>query len=281
MDEITDPEITVEVEGLKKDGPKSYILSKRKDTLSYYQSTKFNTVSLLSCKNNIIFTQTKFCYGYFNQRIFHTRVRAASRIGPHNIDVISVLIGTLLGDAYANKRSIEGTRICYRQSIKHKDYLFWLYNFFNTRGYCSNLEPRMYKRVLKKGEESTIHYGYEFNTYTFRSFNWIHEIFYKKGKKYINPKIENYITPLALAILIMDDGGSAKPGVRIATNSFNLEEVELLVKILKNKFDLDITVQHLKSINKYSIYIKGGSIPTLRNIVLPHFHPSMYYKLGL
>lgn len=139
----------------------------------------------------------------------------------------------------------------------------------------------MYTRVLKKGEESTTHYGYEFNTYTFRSFNWIHEIFYKKGKKYINPNIEKYITPLALAVLIMDDGGYAKPGVRISTNNFKLEEVELLVKILKNKFDLDITIQHLKPINKYSIYIKGGSIPTLRNIVLPHLHPSMYYKLGL
>ena len=122
--EITDPEISVEVEGFPKDGPKSYILSKRKDTLSYYQSTKFRVVSLLSCKNNFLFTQTKYCYDFFFRRVFHTRVKAASRIGPHNIDVISVLIGTLIGDAYANKRSLEGTRICYRQSIKHKDYLF-------------------------------------------------------------------------------------------------------------------------------------------------------------
>ena len=100
----------------------------------------------------------------------------------------------------------------------------------------------------------------------------------KRGKKYINPNIEKYITPLALAVLIMDDGGYAKPGVRIATNSFKLEEVELLANIIKNKFDLDCTVQHVKAINKYSIYIKGVSIPTLINVVLPHFHPSMYYK---
>lgn len=228
----------------------------------------------------MIITHTKYCYGFL-RREFHTRVRASNRIGPHNKDIIYVLIGSLLGDAYANKRSIEGTRICYRQSIIHKDYLFWIYNFFYSRGYTSNLEPRMYTRVLKKGKQSTIHYGYEFNTFTFRSFNWIHEIFYKKGKKYINPNIEKYITPLALAVLIMDDGGYAKPGVRIATNSFKLEEVELLAKIIKNKFDLDCTVQHVKAINKYSIYIKGVSIPTLINVVLPHFHPSMYYKLGL
>jgi len=37
------------------------------------------------------------------------------------------------------------------------------------------------------------------------------------------------LTPLALAIWIMDDGGRAKPGVRISTNSFELGEVQYLV----------------------------------------------------
>jgi hypothetical protein len=67
--------------------------------------------------------------------MFHTRVRAANRIGPHNLDVISVLVGSLLGDCYASKRSVEGTRLVYKQSIVHKDYLFWLFNFFHSRGW--------------------------------------------------------------------------------------------------------------------------------------------------
>jgi hypothetical protein len=58
------------------------------------------------------------------QRAFHTKIRASSRIGPHNQDVLSVVIGSLLGDAYANARTIEGTRISYRQSEIHIDYLF-------------------------------------------------------------------------------------------------------------------------------------------------------------
>jgi len=32
-------------------------------------------------------------------------------------------------------------------------------------------------------------------------------MFYKNGKKIVSPDIEKYITPLALAIFIMDDGG--------------------------------------------------------------------------
>jgi hypothetical protein len=52
----------------------------------------------------------------------------------------------------------------------------------------------------------------------------------------------------------MDDGGWAKPGLRIATNSFKLEEVEFLAQILRNKFDLDCTVQLLKAV-KQTFYL--------------------------
>lgn len=190
---------------------------------------------------------------FFKSRAFHTRIKAGSRIGPHNEDVLSVIVGSLLGDSYGNRRSVEGTRICYRQSIINKDYLFWLYSFFSQRGYCSNLEPRMYTRKLKHKGTEVVHSGYEFNTFTFRSFNWIHEMFYSKGKKVIKPRIENYMTPFCLAIWISDDGCWAKPGVRIAVNCFTLAEVELLVKILKDKFNLDCTIQLLKASNNYSI----------------------------
>ena len=227
----------------------------------------------------------------FNQsfliRTFHTKVRASSRIGPHNSDVISVLIGSLLGDSYAQTRTIEGTRFAYKQSIVHKDYLFWLYAFYYSRGYCSNLKPRMYKRrVLNKKTNLTAnaqkeYYGYEFNTFTFRSFNWLHKLFYSKGKKVVKPGIEKYMTPLSLAIWLMDDGGWAKPGVIIATNSFKLEEVEYLSNLLKKLWDLNSTVQKINTPGQYSIYIKGDSVLKLRKLVLPYILPSMRYKLGL
>lgn len=76
-------------------------------------------------------------------------------------------------------------------------------------------------------------------------------------------------------------GGVAKPGVRIAQNCFSYYETELLVKILKNKFNFSCTKELLKISNNYSIYIKSSSIPTLIKILLPHIHSSMKYKLGL
>ena len=209
-----------------------------------------------------------------------SKTPSLKRIGPHNEDVFSVIIGSLLGDGYANKRSGEGVRICYRQSIKHKEYLFWLYTFFFNRGYTSNLQPRQYTKTIKS-KEGKVYYGYEFNTFTFRSFSLIHKMFYKNGKKVIPLNIYEYLTPLALAVWIMDDGCWVSSGVRIATNSFKLEEVEILNNVLKSKYNLETTIQNIWLQNQYSIYIKKESVNNLRNIVGPYIHSSMLYKLGV
>jgi hypothetical protein len=77
----------------------------------------------------------------------------------------------------------------------------------------------------------------------------------------------------------MDDGTWKKPGVRIATNSFTLEEVELLKLALETKFNIKSSLH--KNNKNYQLYIKQESIALLKNLILPHMHKSMYYKLGL
>lgn len=114
MDEVSDPSMSVLAEG--RDGPKPYILNKIVNT--WKGQRKCNIFANSFGLNNF-----QYCR-------FHNRMKAGSRIGPHNLDVISVIVGSLLGDSYANRRSIEGTRICYRQSSINKEYLFWLYYFF-------------------------------------------------------------------------------------------------------------------------------------------------------
>jgi LAGLIDADG DNA endonuclease family len=135
---------------------------------------------------------------HHTKNFFHTRCRAINRIGPHNTDIISTIFGLLLGDGFAINRTGEGVRISIKQSIIHKEYLFSLYEFFFLRGYCSNLIPRKYNRTIKGIDK--IYSGYEFNTFTFRSFVWIYNSFYKKGTKILPLNIEEYITPLTLAI---------------------------------------------------------------------------------
>lgn len=284
MDEVMDPSLVIYGEGFFIGGLILYILNKIKDTkygeknitllFNLAQVKKINPKSGLVIKN---YNKLKIN----SLRSFHTKVKASKRIGPHNEDVLSVLVGSLLGDCYGNRKSVEGTRFCYRQSIIHKEYLYWLYNFFFTRGYCSNLEPRKYVRILKNGSMVKEQYGYEFNTFTFRSFNWLYDMFYRKGKKIIKPEIEKYLTPLALAIWIMDEGGWAKPGVRISTYNFTLNETKFLASLLKKLYNLDCTIQILKKGTQSAIYINKDSVAKLIEIVLPYIHESMYHKLGI
>jgi hypothetical protein len=128
---------------------------------------------LIIGQKNTILSGTKNLLNY-NRNLFHTKIKADKRIGPHNSDVISLIVASLLGDCYGSRRSVEGTRFVYKQSIVHKEYLFWLYEFFYSRGYCSKLgAPGTRKYTIKIQKVSLIkeYYGYEFNTYTFRSFN--------------------------------------------------------------------------------------------------------------
>ena len=111
MDEVTDPSLSVLAEGYG--GPKPYMLDQAVNTLSsVWGQRKYNIFI-----NGVTLNNSQ-C------RTFHTRMKAGSRIGPHNQDIISVIVGSLLGDSYGNRRSVEGTRLCYRQSSVHKDYLF-------------------------------------------------------------------------------------------------------------------------------------------------------------
>ena len=202
--------------------------------------------------------------------------KAKARIGPHNEDIFSVLVGALLGDGHAERLPSGGVRFRFKQSVKHKDYIFWLWDFFKKRGYCSNNLPVLSE--LKLG--NNLHKFYRFNTYVYSSWIDIYKLFYNNKKRKIIPNnLGELLTPLSLAIWIMDDGTFKNPGVRIATNCFKKEEVERFVKILETKFNIKSTL-HLNN-NNYQLYIKKESMSLLKELILPYMVPSMYYKLGL
>jgi hypothetical protein len=51
----------------------------------------------------------------------HTK--AVNRIDPHSQDVLSIIIGSLLGDAYADRR-FGNTRISFHQEQSNADYCY-------------------------------------------------------------------------------------------------------------------------------------------------------------
>jgi len=92
--------------------------------------------------------------------------------------------------AYQTKALNKGTSFRFKQSAVHKEYLFWLYEFFHSRGYCMGTGPREYKTILiqKSTGVHKTYYGYEFDLFTFSSLNWIYDLFYKDKVKTISPE---------------------------------------------------------------------------------------------
>lgn len=78
-------------------------------------------------------------------------------------------------------------------------------------------------RILKNEDKVKEYYGYEFNTFIFRSFNWIYDMFYCKGKK--NNKCRDRKVFNIISFSCLNYGGLANPGVRISTYNFHKSDV--------------------------------------------------------
>ena len=207
----------------------------------------------------------------------NTKIRGKHRVGPHNMDVLSIIFGSLLGDAHCEKRlNGTGSRISFYQEDSHVEYLLYLHKYLAEAGYCNTKTPLISKRLGLKGKLRKI---VRFSTWTYNGFNWIHEIWYENGKKVLPNCIEQYLTPLALAIWIMDDGSKVGKGLKFSTNNFTKKECLILAGILEKKFNLKASVQSAGTIDQHVIYVWTDSIDKLRNIVLPYIVPGMKYKI--
>lgn len=211
------------------------------------------------------------------------------RIGPHNEDVISLLAGSLLGDSHAEREKSGGVRFIFKKSKADKDYIFWLHEFFNKRGYCTNNLPI----VCKHDGASYQPMCYRFVTYSFTSLIWLYKLFYNhKKQKKVPINIADLLTPLSLAVWICDKGYYHNPSIRTHIQSFSKQEVRLLSLALETKFNIKSTLcwkcmgfapahRTNKIQGSFLLYIKVESMPLLRKLVIPYMEPSMLYKLGL
>jgi hypothetical protein len=120
----------------------------------------------------------------------------------------------------------------------------------------------------------------KFVTLSLPCFNVYRELFYNsEDKKVLPDNLEELLTARGLAYWIMDDGYKFRKALYISTESFSLDENQFLVKILKNKLDLDCSVH--PTTNGVRIYIFSSSREKLINFIHPSLLPHFYYKLDL
>jgi hypothetical protein len=189
-----------------------------------------------------------------------------------------ILVGLILGDL--NVRKVKGgvnAKLKFEQGTVHEDYLLHLYDLF--KNYCT-APPKTTSRAPDT-RTGKVYSAISFDSYSLPCFNELYDLFYPDGKKIIPTMIGALLTPLGLAYLICDDGTWCKQGrrVKLCTESFGLEDVNLLVDVLNNKFHLKCYKN--KRGTGHRIIIPSYSIPVLQNLLASHMPSMMKHKINL
>jgi hypothetical protein len=219
---------------------------------------------------------------YFKTNInisFNRQYRVSSKINMIvPLELEEIIIGSLLGDLSAERRNQQSnTRLQFKQSTKNIEYINHLYDLFKE--YCGSPPKIMSKfdnRATKMKEYSAI----KFQTYSLPCFNKYKELFYNsEGIKILPINLEELLTVKGLAYWLMDDSYKSGKGLYICTESFNLNDNQLILNIFKNKFDLNCSIH--KTTNGNRLYIKSNSKEKLISLVKPYIINHFYYKLDL
>jgi len=189
------------------------------------------------------------------------------------------LIGVILGDGYLEKlNERSNTRLKIDNAYPdQEEFVNKLRELFDP---ITNMKPKVLIRNDKRSNKTT--QSIYFWTLTLPCLNYYHNLFYKDKIKLIPNNIGELLTEKGLAFWIMGDGMYRKDrgGVVICTDSFTLQDTELLVNVLVNKYGLSASIQTHRE-NVYRIYIHKKSLDKLRDLIKPYFVSCMKYKIGL
>ena len=138
--------------------------------------------------------------------------------GPHSSLFKQITTGLLLGDAWLEKRTINGgTRLGIQLSASREDLMSLLKQILYGLGCVTN--PSLGEPLKRK---SGWEY-FQFRTFTFLGLNAEHSRWYPNGIKVVPSDVGLHLTPLALALWAMGDGSGLKEGsFKLSSHSFTL-----------------------------------------------------------
>ncbi|NIS80068.1 MAG: hypothetical protein GTO14_07635, partial [Anaerolineales bacterium] len=184
-----------------------------------------------------------------------------------------VLVGILLGDACLETLDRGRTyRLKVEQSARHEAYVRHLRELFGAWVLSG---PRQ-RTSTRKGVQTT---SWVFNTVSHAAFRFYAHQFYGDSKKRVPKLIHRWLTPRGFAYWFMDDGSMKSrqsKGVILNTQGFNRSDVERLIELLKNRFELQCSLRHQKDGDQ--IYVSGKSYERLVELIDPFMISSMRYK---
>ena len=147
-----------------------------------------------------------------------------------------IINGSLLGDGYLEHRSGKA-RLRFR-SVKKEYIEKMLLEMLNLTTGKISLNAWKWRH-------------YYFSTLSLLELNIYWNKFYKDGKKRIPIDIEDFLTPLSLAIWVMDDGHKSRGNLILNTHIYNILGKQRILIALKSKYNIEGTIN--KDRDKYRI----------------------------
>lgn len=185
-----------------------------------------------------------------------------------------VLVGLILGDGcLVRLKTSKATRLQICQSLKQGDFVDWLYKTFKEF-VRTPPQPKIRHRDGKEYIEVW------FNTLTYTTFQNFYDLFYPNRKKVVPENIDQLLTETAFAVWFMGDGSIKSKECRgriLNTHCFNRTDIERLILILKEKFNLISSIRMQK--DGLQIYISAKSAENLNDLLKDRILPYFYYKL--
>lgn len=176
----------------------------------------------------------------------------------------------ILGDAFISRKNTENASLRFEQSIIHKSYLEHLFDKFSYLGTKSCL----IKTATRK-KNSILTTSVYFVTRQLIAITELHTLFYRDGRKVVPFNISSLLTAKSLAYWAMDDGEKHRSGFIFNTCGFTLNDIKLLQAAFKSNWDIDTSIH-----SRNRLYINSSSKSKFIQLVQPHFHSSMLYKIN-
>lgn len=190
-----------------------------------------------------------------------------------------ILVGSMLGDGclrIMSKAVVPAFSVSHSES--QKNYVFWKYKklqrFVRTPPWR---EERIYHR-----DRSRKTYSWRFQTLSNKVFLDLWRLFYRNNTKIVPDDIVNLLSPLSLAVWLMDDGNKNHEAVFLNTQSFTPDDQQKLIRALNSVFGLRSTINKHSTSNGRQLYrvrIDSESTKKLQKLVGNYFLPELRYKI--
>lgn len=194
----------------------------------------------------------------------------------------SVVVGSILGDgSLIKQRRSKNARLQIGHCTKQLGYLKWKKSLLSPFSTKIILAEKPGPKVIK-GKRSRSSGYYLFNTIAHPNITEYYNKYYPKGKKTVHESVISDLTLLALAIWLADDGSfslrkECKYSIRgsIATCSFSVEEIEILICALRKFYDGSAKID----IYNNTISLTGtDAIEKLLNMITYILPKTIHYK---